>query len=317
MDDPPLAMRDRVFFDRDALSPEFRALPTPGVDRANITLAALGPAKGGSLTDSGPRLWSEPGGLPWASTPAVPPLLSKPVAKGNAPAAKLPMLEDLSLRALESALMLRPPSRSGRLRLFESKKTSSERSRPAISRLSLERMSTRWTDPLASLSFDGDSGATAPEFIMPFANGRVSSLFNQGRRHPAIDLAGTLGSPVLATTSRQTVVFAGRRGGYGNAVMTRDQYGRTHLYAHLKSITSKVGQVLDQGEKLGHLGSTGRSTGPHVHYEVRSSKGQHINPVTLLFPDRRVAKGYAWLDVRQEQRPAKLVAGLAAHPRPR
>jgi murein DD-endopeptidase MepM/ murein hydrolase activator NlpD len=140
----------------------------------------------------------------------------------------------------------------------------SERNRPAISRAPV----TNWTDPLASLSFDQDEAVT-PEFIMPFANGRVTSLFNQGRRHPAIDLAGKLGSPVFATTALQRVVFAARRGGYGNAVITRDPQGRTHLYGHLKKIVSKVGQLLDQGEMLGHLGSTGRSTGPHVHYEVR------------------------------------------------
>jgi 3',5'-cyclic AMP phosphodiesterase CpdA len=179
-------------------------------------------------------------------------------------------------------------------------------------------MSGRWADPLGSP--DGEEQVTASEpkieFIMPFANGRVTSLFNQGRRHPAIDLAGALGSPVLATTERQTVVFAAGRGGYGNAVITRDEFGRTHLYGHLKSITSRVGQVLTQGEKLGHLGSTGFSTGPHVHYEVTDSKGRHIDPVTLLFPDRRVARGYAWLDVRQEQRRANVVADAQLSPAP-
>jgi murein DD-endopeptidase MepM/ murein hydrolase activator NlpD len=95
-------------------------------------------------------------------------------------------------------------------------------------------------------------------------------------------------------------VFAGPRGGYGNAVITVDEYGRTHLYGHLQRITSRVGQMLEQGDQLGHLGSTGHSTGPHVHYEVTDPRGVHINPVTLLFPGRRVAKGYAWLDVRQD-----------------
>ena len=56
--------------------------------------------------------------------------------------------------------------------------------------------------------------------------------------------------------------------------------------------------MLDQGEKLGHLGSTGHSTGPHVHYEVRDAKGGHINPMTLLFPGRDVRKGFAWAGVR-------------------
>ena len=111
-------------------------------------------------------------------------------------------------------------------------------------------------------------------------------------------------------------MFAGGRGGYGNTVIARDALGRTHLYAHLQRVTSRVGQVLAQGEKLGHLGSTGFTTGPHVHYEVTDRRGQHIDPVTLLFPGQAVRRGYAWLDVRQAQQPAK-AATLAAQPRPR
>ena len=102
---------------------------------------------------------------------------------------------------------------------------------------------------------------------------------------------------MVATTSRQTVIYAAWRGGSGNAVITRDTYGWIHLYGHLRSITARVGQVLDQGDQLGHLGSTGYSTGPHVHYEVRDARGAHVNPVTLLFPDRSVRAGLAWTDV--------------------
>jgi murein DD-endopeptidase MepM/ murein hydrolase activator NlpD len=200
--------------------------------------------------------------------------------------------------------------------LFAGRRKRSEPGRLPMSRSpSLDHVYSHAGDPLAVLQFDDD--VPAPEFIMPFANGRVTSLFNQGRVHPAIDLAGKLGSPVLATTSRQKVIFAGPRGGYGNAVITQDVYGRTHLYGHLQRITSRVGQMLDQGDKLGQLGSTGHSTGPHVHYEVRNSRGTHINPVTLLFPGRGVGKGYAWLDVRQQGRPARVVAGIAGQPRPR
>jgi murein DD-endopeptidase MepM/ murein hydrolase activator NlpD len=137
-------------------------------------------------------------------------------------------------------------------------------------------------------------GALSPAFVIPIASGRITSMFNRGRFHPAIDLAGALGSPVFATTARQTVVFAGWRGGYGNAVITRDDQGRTHLYGHLQSITTKVGEVLDQRQQLGHLGSTGYSTGPHVHYEVKSADGLAVNPVALLFPGLDVAAGYRW-----------------------
>jgi murein DD-endopeptidase MepM/ murein hydrolase activator NlpD len=142
------------------------------------------------------------------------------------------------------------------------------------------------------------------EFIMPFEHGRVTSMFNQGRYHPAIDLAGRLGSSVHATTRRQRVTFTGWRRGYGNTVMTRDDSGRTHLYAHLQRTIARVGSVLDQGQVLGLLGSTGRSTGPHVHYEIRTAAGRHINPVTLLFPGRRVGRGFAWNGSRSVMRVA-------------
>ena len=151
------------------------------------------------------------------------------------------------------------------------------------------------------------------EFIMPFDRGRVTSLFNQGRYHPAIDLAGSLGSTVTSTTRKQRVTFAGWRGGYGNAVITRDEFGRTHLYGHLLRIFATVGSMLDQGQKLGALGSTGHSTGPHVHYEVRGKSGAHINPVTLLFPGRPIGRGFAWNGARSV-RPTN---GMVAHAQPR
>jgi peptidase M23-like protein len=242
--------------------------------------------------------------LPWAPTPAVPPLLSKPAPISRPPEARLPVFRDPSLRAIERAI-----DRKGRRsRLLEKRKAQSERNGRALSRLPLKHMSTRWTDPLSALEVEAE---THSEYIMPFANGRVTSLFNQGRRHPAIDLAGALGSPVFATTTGQTVVFAARRGGYGNAVITRDVFGWTHLYGHLKSITARVGQVLDQGEKLGQLGSTGHSTGPHVHYEVRDGKGRHVNPVGLLFSGRRVAIGLAWADVGQFGAPSQVASRAA------
>ena len=134
------------------------------------------------------------------------------------------------------------------------------------------------------------------EFIMPTDHGRVTSMFHQGRYHPAIDLAAPLGTPVRATTRKQKVTFAGRRGGYGNLVITRDPSGRQHYYGHLHRIVAGIGTLLEQGDLLGLLGSTGHSTGPHVHYEVRRSTGGHFNPVALLFPGLSVQRGFAWND---------------------
>jgi murein DD-endopeptidase MepM/ murein hydrolase activator NlpD len=293
-----------------------------------LLVAGTGPLRGGAIADFASRSSVLRASLEWAPVPAVPKPSAVTEALGSSvegaavrgvslatpsPATEarseraqtaMPVLETLAERmgvqGLGAQLMEEAP-------LFGARKKRSEPGRLPMSRSrSLDHAYSHAGDPLAVLQLDDD--ASGPEYIMPFANGRVTSLFNQGRRHPAIDLAGKLGSPVLATTSRQKVVFAGPRGGYGNAVITQDASGWTHLYGHLQRITSRVGQMLDQGDKLGHLGSTGHSTGPHVHYEVRNSRGTHVNPVTLLFPGRGVAKGYAWLDVRQESIPARVAA---------
>ena len=209
------------------------------------------------------------------------------------------------------------PARMAELRgLAPPKKWLSEPDAVPVSRIPVPNWMSRAADPLAAMPDLEGAEQRAPlvqEFIMPFENGRVTSLFNQGRTHPAIDLAGPLGTPVHATTGRQRVTFTGWRGGYGNTVMTQDAQGRVHLYGHLRSVTTRVGAMLEQGQKLGLLGSTGHSTGPHVHYEVRTRGGGHINPVTLLFPGRKVARGFAWNGSRSVAR----LAARADQPRPR
>jgi murein DD-endopeptidase MepM/ murein hydrolase activator NlpD len=270
--------------------------------------AGRGPLRGGALGEFAARGGVQLASLEWAPVPALPKPFSAsetgdPAAliasltekdpKRQRMGSAMPVLETLAERMGVDGL--------GAQLIEDAHLFVAKRQRSAPPRLPMSRSSHAFShlgDGLAVLP--DEEVVTAPEFILPFASGRVTSLFNDGRRHPAIDLGGKLGSPVLATTSRQKVVFAGWRGGYGNAVITQDVYGWTHLYGHLQSITSRVGQMLDQGEKLGHLGSTGHSTGPHVHYEVRNSKGAHINPMMLLFPGHPVGKGYAWIDPRQE-----------------
>jgi murein DD-endopeptidase MepM/ murein hydrolase activator NlpD len=223
---------------------------------------------------------------------------------------------EASLKAAAEAEVIEWPASMAELRaLRPQKRRHSEPEARHISRIPLPVWMSTGTDPLAIPDLEGseDPVPLVQEFIMPFDSGRVTSLFNQGRIHPAIDLAGPLGTPVHATSGRQRVTFAGWRGGYGNAVMAQDAQGRVHLYGHLSKITTKVGTVLEQGQKLGLLGSTGHSTGPHVHYEVRTPGGGHINPVTLLFPGRTVTRGFAWSDSRSVSR----VAARVDQPRPR
>lgn len=85
--------------------------------------------------------------------------------------------------------------------------------------------------------------------------------------HSGVDFAGAPGTPVLATAGGQ-VVFAGRGGSYGNMVLVDHGFGLRTRYAHLMSIAVAIGQGVLKGTPVGRLGSTGRSPGPHVHYEI-------------------------------------------------
>ncbi len=95
--------------------------------------------------------------------------------------------------------------------------------------------------------------------------------------HGGLDFKAKTGSPVIATASG-TVTKAGRSGGYGRLIEIDHGGGITTRYAHLSRIHVKVGQKVERGKRIGRVGSTGRSTGPHLHYEVRR-KGRVLNPI--------------------------------------
>lgn len=135
---------------------------------------------------------------------------------------------------------------------------------------------------------------------MPFANPvpgkKTSSRFGlrtdpfNGRRavHAGLDFKGKYGTHVLATGSG-IVVHAGRKGGYGNLVEIKHAGGLSTRYAHLSRIYVKKGQRVSIGKKIGAIGSTGRSTGPHLHYEVRKA-GKARNPAHYISAGRRLKK---------------------------
>ena len=122
----------------------------------------------------------------------------------------------------------------------------------------------------------------------PVNNPMVSSHFGTrtdpftGRRamHSGIDFKAGYGTAVFATGYGK-VVKAGRLGGYGNMIEIQHEDGLTTRYGHLKKILVKKGQLVSTGQTIGKVGSTGRSTGPHLHYEVRKSDSA-INPVKFL-----------------------------------
>lgn len=102
-----------------------------------------------------------------------------------------------------------------------------------------------------------------------------------GRRHTGIDIPARSGAPV-GSAGRGVVGFAGwNAGGYGNLVVIRHRLGFESWYAHLSSVSTSVGRSVVGGSRIGYVGSTGRSTGPHLHFEVRLF-GTPIDPITRL-----------------------------------
>jgi murein DD-endopeptidase MepM/ murein hydrolase activator NlpD len=98
--------------------------------------------------------------------------------------------------------------------------------------------------------------------------------------HSGIDFKGAIGSPIFAAAEGR-VTFAGRKGGYGNAVEVTHANGMLTRYAHLSRIDVRPGELVAAGATLGGLGSTGRSTGPHLHFEVRVND-RAVNPRPFL-----------------------------------
>lgn len=101
-----------------------------------------------------------------------------------------------------------------------------------------------------------------------------------GRKHEGIDLAGPVGTPIQATGDG-VVTFVGRSGAYGNLIKVQHELGVETRYAHLSRMRVKVGQRVSQGERIGDMGNTGRSTGPHLHYEVRMN-GRAVDPMSFI-----------------------------------
>ncbi len=134
-------------------------------------------------------------------------------------------------------------------------------------------------DPVASPP-SGDFAIThrptAGALTSPFGP-RVHPIFGTTRAHNGIDLNGDTGDLILAANDG-VVLSAGWRTGYGNAIVIRHGGGYTTLYAHLHDIDVSTGQPVSGGEAIGLLGSTGWSTGPHLHFEVRLD-GTALDPI--------------------------------------
>jgi peptidoglycan hydrolase FlgJ len=139
------------------------------------------------------------------------------------------------------------------------------------------------------------TAAAAPSAValhLPL-RGRVSSGFGvrhdpmhgRVRRHAGVDIAAPQGTPIAAAAAGK-VVFAGRRGGYGNLVEIEHADGQRTRYAHAARLLVKVGDEVKPGQPIATVGSTGRSTGPHLHFEVKKD-GARVDPLQAVAKDSK------------------------------
>lgn len=119
------------------------------------------------------------------------------------------------------------------------------------------------------------SGETKTSTSKYFTHPLPGSVKTQGiHGYNALDFGAPVGTPILAAASGQVIINkgAGWNGGYGNYIVIKHDNGTQTLYSHLSSNSAIVGQWVSQGQVIGYVGNTGRSTGPHLHFEVRGGK---------------------------------------------
>lgn len=154
----------------------------------------------------------------------------------------------------------------------EKKRQDALKKKLALSNTALAASSKR----TSSSGYDGvDRGG----LIVPVAGGGkgISQYF--GGRHTGVDYMGNVGTPIMAALSGKVIVVAtGWNGGYGNQILIDHGGGRTTRYAHLSSFNVDVGETVGQGRVIAGMGNTGRSTGPHLHFELIIN-GRPVNPL--------------------------------------
>lgn len=155
-------------------------------------------------------------------------------------------------------------------------------------------MQTRSFNEVVELSREQENKLACIPAIQPVSNKdlkrtasgygwRSDPIYRVQRFHQGMDFACDTGTPVYAT-GNGVVTYAKWQSGFGNFIIIDHGYGYVTRYAHLNAINVKVGQKVVRGEEIGKVGSTGKSTGPHLHYEVMVSN-KNVNPINYYFMD--------------------------------
>lgn len=113
---------------------------------------------------------------------------------------------------------------------------------------------------------------------------RIDPVYKVAKFHAGLDFTAPQGTPIYATADGRVTEADFNAGGYGNHVVINHGYGYETLYGHMYRIKAHVGEMVKRGEIIGYVGSTGKSTGPHCHYEVHKN-GVPVNPVYFFYND--------------------------------
>src|SRR5690606_25998425 len=113
---------------------------------------------------------------------------------------------------------------------------------------------------------------------------RTDPIYKTTKFHAGMDFTAPTGTPIYATGDGKVVRADAEASGYGNHVRIDHGYGYVTLYAHMSEIDVKIGQTVKRGDVIGYVGNTGKSVGPHLHYEVRKNDIP-INPINFYFND--------------------------------
>ncbi|MCZ2458636.1 MAG: peptidoglycan DD-metalloendopeptidase family protein [Chitinophagales bacterium] len=113
---------------------------------------------------------------------------------------------------------------------------------------------------------------------------RIDPIYKTVKMHQGLDFSAPAGTPIYATADGIVTTAGNTHNGYGNHVIINHGYGYETLYGHMLRVKARVGQLVKRGEVIGYVGSTGKSTGPHCHYEVHKN-GQRLDPVYFFYND--------------------------------
>ncbi len=148
----------------------------------------------------------------------------------------------------------------------------------------------KYEEHLAKLALQGENPPSSASWLMPVSGSRLTSAFGMrvhpvlgyARMHNGIDLACNTGTPIYATRAGTVTTASYQAGGAGNYVSINHLDGFASIYMHMTHYVVSAGQSVSQGQLIGYVGSTGISTGPHLHFGI-SYAGTYVNPLAYLY----------------------------------